>query len=149
MTSRSLLLLVLACTVLTACKSMDRSIRPASASFATCKGANCNLTVAVVDCKIDVDPEGLLIFRKDDAGTDHRTHSLHWRLQGNYTFPSNGITFVGAPSGVFDQCAKQNDKHFFCRNVHTTGSYKYDVRVEGRCSDGQPVPPKDPYIMND
>ena len=150
MTLRNLLILVLTCTLLSACAHhhMHRMRGASAQNFATCTGNTCNLKVEVVGCRIAVDPDALLILRRDNAGHEHRTHDLHWRLEGNYAFPANGIAFIDPPPGVFDGCAKQNDRHFFCRNVHRTGAYKYDVRVDGQCN-GQPVPKKDPYIMND
>lgn len=149
MTSRSLLCLALACAVFSGCSPWNRSMKHATPNFGKCMGATCNLKVEVEQCLIVVEFEGLLIVKKDDNGKDHSTHDLHWHLQGNYKFPENGIAFVGVPGGVFERCKKQNDKHFFCKNNHTPGAYKYDVRVEGLCPNGQPVPKKDPYIMND
>jgi hypothetical protein len=150
MTAKRLSLLAVVCIAAYGCShgAMMGPRTTTAASFSVCRGAVCNVKVKVNDaCEIEVDPEGLLIVKKS-GDQEYKKHDIHWNLQGNYKFPDgNGIEFVNTPADVM-KCKKQNDKHWLCDNAHTAGGYKYWVRVDGQCN-GQPVPPRDPFVMND
>jgi hypothetical protein len=137
---------VLMCAALSGCAHHAHHGMRAGSDYAECRGQTCNLRVSVENCRLSVAPKTLLVVGRNVEST------IHWKLEGppTFKFPRNGITFKGGTPSDFRDCGPSgNGNQFSCKNVHTeSGAFKYDVRVDGLCN-GQPVPPLDPFIMND
>jgi hypothetical protein len=139
MVTRTLVSAVVASLFIAGCASMkptDFSPRP---SAKECNGSgNCTVSVSVVDLSIKVDPEFVIFNNRRGSSI-----KIKWEIQtAGYAIDSIEIPDGG---GDFAECGPEGN-HFSCKNLHKTfGVFKYTVKVRGQ----PPVPPKDPWMVND
>jgi len=76
------------------------------------------------------------------------SHVIFWRITdaAGYSFASNGIAFKTAAGQRQFSCVKQQAGVFRCLDPNNErGEFEYGIKLDG----SPPVPPLDPWVVND
>ena len=103
-----------------------------------CAGpGDCVVQVSIVDGAIKVEPE-FVIFNNGR----NNTIKIKWEMQT----AGYAVDAIEIPdNNEYFDCGKEGN-HFSCKNRHKDlNVYKYTIKVTGQ----PPVPPRDPWLVND